>query len=170
MAKRKAKQIKHVGSIEQANMTLMEIADIKRSLAAIESSMNEIIDSAKSEAEIKAAPLQVQLAALEGGLTAYAEGRKAEMFGKKRSLELDFGWIGFRKSSEIKPIPKWTWAKVLGRAKELGLKTAIRIKESINKDELHEWREERLAVIGARRVENDRFWYEIDEEKLAQIN
>lgn len=169
MAK-KNQTIKQVRNVDQANETLAEIAAVKRHIKAIESEMNEIIDKAKSEAEIKAASHQVKLAALEGGLTAYATGAKAELFPQRRSVELDFGRIGFRKSVEIKAIPKWNWAKVMERARELGLMAAIRIKESINKEELHEWPDEKLAAIGARRVENDNFFYEVDEEKLAEVS
>ena len=168
MAK-KNQTIKQVRNIDQANETLAEIAAVKRHIKAIESEMNSTIDAAKAKAEIAAASHQVKLAALEGGLTAYATGSKAELFGSKRSVELDFGRLGFRKSVEIKAIPKWNWQKVMDRARELGLNAAIRVKETINKEELHEWPEDRLAAIGARRVENDNFWYEIDETRIEPV-
>lgn len=167
MAKSKPKNFYPVKDLTAADAALAEIAALKRSTADIETNMNDEIDKIKIEAEAQAAPLQTRLAALENGLLAYAEFKKDELFKDKRSKELDFGSLGYRKSREVKPKPKNTWKMILGRLKELKFKQAIRIKESINKDELHQWPDERLDLIGARRVKKDTFWYEIDEQKIA---
>jgi len=92
---------------------------------------------------------------------------KGRLFVGKRSVDLDYGKLGWRKSTEIKPAAKTTWAMILGRLRELAFGEAIRIKEEVNREVLHEWPEERLELVGARRVEKDTFWYEIDEAKLA---
>lgn len=167
MAKTKPKNFYPIKDLAAANAALAEIASLKRSTADIETNMNDEIDKIKIGSEAKAAPLQTRLMALENGLLAYAEFNKDELFKNKRSKELDFGSLGYRKSREVKPKPKHTWKMILGTLKEMKFKAAIRTKESINKDELHQWPDERLELIGARRVKKDTFWYEIDEQKIA---
>jgi len=167
MARIKPKNLYPVKDLTAANAAMAEIAVIKRSITELESAMNTSIDRIKSEAEVKAAPLQTRLASIEGGLLAFAELNKDELFKAKRSRELDFGSLGYRRSKEIKPQPKRTWKMVLGTIKRLGFKAAVRSKDMVNKEELHTWPDSRLDLIGCRRVEKDSFWYEVDEEKIA---
>ncbi|MDA8138010.1 MAG: host-nuclease inhibitor Gam family protein [Desulfobacteraceae bacterium] len=167
MSRSKPNSIKPINDLCQANDALALIAAGKRTVAAIEAEMNAAIDRLKAEAEAQAAPLQAQIKAIEGGLQAFAEYNRA-LFKEKRSRELDHGAIGFRKSKELKPAPKHTWQMVLGRLKELAFMPAIRIKEEVNKEELATWPDERLELVGVRRVEKDLFWYEISQEKIAE--
>lgn len=166
MARNKPNRIKPIADLEQANAALAEIAELKRRIAAIESGMNEAIDAIKADGEAEAAPLQAQVKSIEGGLQAFAEYNRA-MFKDRRSRELDHGAIGFRKSREIKPASRTTWQMVLGKLKELAFSEAIRTKEEVNKDELSTWPDERLTLVGARRVKKDLFWYEIHQETIA---
>lgn len=167
MARRKPNNLYPVKDLDAANAALARIASIKRSIAEVESKLNENIDLLKAEADVTVAPLQAELAAVENGLLAFAEFSKDEVFAGKRSKELDFGSLGYRRSKEIKPKPKHTWKMVLGFLKRLDFKEAIRTKESVNKEELKKWPDERLDQVGARRVGKDTFWYEIDEQKVT---
>lgn len=167
MARSKPDSIKPISDLSQANAALAEIAEIKRELSAIEVDMNEAIDRLKAQAEAQAAPLQAKIKVLEGGLQAFAEYNKKSLFTDKRSKELDYGTIGYRKSSQIKPKAKTTWEMVLGRLKDLKFLSAIRTRDEVAKEELATWPNERLDLVGARRVEKDQFWYEIDEAKIA---
>ena len=169
MGRIKPKNLFPVKDLAAANAAMAEIAGIKRSIAELERTMNDSIDLIKAEAERVATPLQNRLASIEGGLLAFAEHNKDELFKSKRSRELDFGCLGYRRSKEIKPQPKKTWKMVLGLIKDLKFKAALRVKESVNKEELHTWPDERLEVIGCRRVDKDAFWYEIDQEKIADM-
>jgi len=36
----------------------------------------------------------------------------------------------------------------------------------VNKDELAQWTDEKLALVDARRVEKDTFWYEVAEQEI----
>ncbi|GAU08118.1 host-nuclease inhibitor Gam family protein [Desulfoplanes formicivorans] len=166
MARQKPKNLYPVKDLAAANKALAEIAELKRSIKARESAMNDEIDRLKAETEAAVAPLQAKMASLENGLLAFAEFNKDELFVDKRSKDLDFGCIGYRRSKEIKPMPKKTLAMVLGKLKELGFTEAIRVKESVNKDELSQWSDEKLALVHARRVEKDTFWYEIAEQEI----
>ncbi len=128
--------------------------------------MNDEIDRIKALTEAETAPLITRLNSLENGLMAYAEFNYDTLFAEKKTREYDFGRLGYRISTEIRPQPKTTVAQVLGKVKELGFTQAIRIKESLNKDELHAWPTERLDLVGARRMVKDTFWYEIKEEEI----
>lgn len=164
----KPNQIKPIADLAQVNAALAEIADAKRAIKAIEAEMNAAIDRIKSEGELQAQPLQALIKSIEGGLQAFAEYNKRALFAEKRSKELDFGSIGYRKSSQIKTAPRTTWEMVLGRCRELKFDAAIRVKAEINKEELATWPDERLQMVGARRVEKDQFWYETKAEEISE--
>jgi len=167
MARRKPKKIYPVNTLAEANSALAEIGRLERKITLIKTQLNETIDQAKANADAKAAPLHNRIAEIGAGLTAFGEMNKRSLFKSRRSRELDYGVIGFRKSSSIKPKPKTTWAMVLGRLKEMKFCTAIRTKEEVNKEELAAWPAERLDLVGARRVDADQFWYEVNEERIA---
>ncbi len=166
MARSKPNNLYPVKDLKDANKALAEIGQIKREIGGIEAAMNDEIDRIKADAEAAVAPKASRLASLENGLLAFAEHNKDELFVGKRSRELDFGSLGYRRSKEIKPQAKHTLAMVLGAIKELGFDEAIRIKESVNKDELATWSDERLALVKARRIKKDTFWYELSEQAV----
>lgn len=166
MARQKPKNVFLIRDVEGVNQALAELGEIKRRIDGIETEMNEKIDQAKMEAGALCAPLQARREALESGVLAFAEYNREELFQKKKSLELDFGSIGYRKSTSIKTLAKTTWAMVLGRIKELKFTEAIRTKEDVNREVLQTWPDERLVLVGAKRVEEDTFWIELKEESL----
>jgi len=168
MARSKPNSIKPIADLGQANEALAEIAGIKRQIAAIEADMNAAIDQVKAQSEAQAAPLQARITVIEGGLQAFAEYNKKTLFADKRSRDLDYGVIGYRKSSQIKPKVKHTWEMVLGLLKDMKFGSAIRTKEEVNKEELATWPTERLDLVGARRVDKDAFWYETSQEKITE--
>lgn len=167
MARSKPKNIRPVKNLAEANQALAEIGELKRRITLIETGMNAAIDAARAAAELEASPLQTEIARIEAGLAAFGEFEKGDLFKEKRSYELDFGAIGFRKSSQIKPKARHTWAMVLGLLKEMKFPAAIRTKEEVNKDELATWPAERLDLVGARRVPQDVFWYEVNADRIA---
>lgn len=157
-------------NLEEVDTTLAEIADIERSLGRVEHQMNKHIDRVKADAEKIADPLRRRLATLENALTVYGETRKPELFGKRRSIELAFGTIGFRQSSELKPLSKLTWTDVLFRLQNKGTLGYIRIKKEVNKEALDEIKDGTvLADYGVRRVEKDTFWYETKKEEVKDV-
>lgn len=150
-----------------ADKALAEIAEHERDLAYIEAAMNKAIDKAKTEAEKLAAPIRARLAALDNGLHAFGAHHKVEVVqGKRRSVELTFGTLGFRQSTEVKPMPKTTWTRVLELLKQKGYDQAVRVKEEPDKDVLHTYTDEELAEVSVRRVAKDSFWYEVKAEAV----
>lgn len=151
-----------INSLDQVDDVLCEMAVCNRSLVGITVAMNAAIDAAKADAKAHAAVHTARLKELEESLAAYATYQKPELFKQRKSITRVFGTFGFRKSTEIKPQAKQTWGGILDAIKTLGLMQAVRIKEEVNKETLQEWPDERLEVIGARRVSEDKFWVEVD--------
>lgn len=84
-------------------------------------------------------------------LQAFATENQAELFSKKKSLDMVHGTIGFRTGTpKLKTLKGFTWASALQLVKEF-LPTHIRSTEEIAKDKLLADREdERVAANLAR--------------------
>lgn len=157
-----------VRDLKGAEAALLEIAELDRKVRTEEAIMNATIDQAKARHRAESEPLKERRKELGNALASFAELNKAELFGKKRSLDLGFGVIGFRLAHTLRTLPRVTWEMVLTRLRELGFSQAIRIKEEVNKEELRGWPEERLATVGARLVTADEFYIEINQERLEE--
>jgi len=167
MTRSKPQSIVHtIKDNKQADEVLAELAQISRSIEASEADLNQSIAELKAETEAHCEPKIKRKKALETSLMAYAEYNKNELFKDKRSVELLYGFFGYRKSSVLKPISKTTWAMVMGKLKQLGQTNAIRTKQTVDKDELATWPTERLETIDVKRTEKDTFWYETKKEDL----
>lgn len=165
-SRKKPANLHPVKDLTEANAVLAELGSLKRHVEMINVGLSDQVDQLKAEAEAKAAPLLARMANLENGLLAFAEYNKAEVFEDRRSKELTYGVLGYRKSTEIATKKGHTMAMILGRLKELGFEQGIRISEAVNKDELRTWPDERLDLVGACRKEKDTFWYEVHEEAI----
>ena len=98
------------------NDALREIGELNRVLAEIENRMNDDIAAIKSAAAEDAATYRSRLEALENGVYAFAELKKNDLFDdKRRSVKLDFGIIGYRRSHEIGTSKGFTWKAVYQR-------------------------------------------------------
>jgi len=167
MARVKPK-IETIGSVNQADRVLAEIGELTRQVGAIEADLNAAIDQAKAEAKARSEPLRERLKSLADSLAAFGEYNKGSLFEMKRSLELVFGVIGFRRSTKLKTKSRFTWAKVLEKLKEYAFDKGIRVKEEVDREELRTWPDERLDVVGVVRVEEDEFYFELKEQRLEQ--
>ena len=166
MSRRKPVPDLLVASLKDADKVLEELSELDRRANAIKSFMNEAIDKAKSEAADQMAIVESRKKVLEAALTSYAVLNKSSLFNDKRSLELDFGILSFRRSTKIVTAKRGiTWDKVLERIKELGQIEAIRAKEEVNKDTLANWDDERLESIGAKRKTEDTFGYTLKQQE-----
>lgn len=157
-----------IKNLEQANETLREIAELQRILAVAEAALNGKIDGWKAAARDKAVPLQAKLAELEKAVQVYAEYNRQEIFTERKSVVLSFGSFGFRSSTALKTMSKWTWEKVLTTLKSLGGKGAVRIKEEVNRETLSAWEDDELAAVGVRRETKETFWIEIAEQEIGK--
>jgi len=157
-----------IADLKAAEQALSEIAMIDRNIKGIESNLNEVIDRAKAGAKLKTEPLGIRRKELETALAQFAEHNKAELFQKRKSVELAFGTIGFRLTTSIKTAAKTTWAMILEKVRDYGFSEAIRTKEEVDKEVLRGWSDEKLATVGARRDTKDEFYIEIKAEELEK--
>ncbi len=162
-----------LADLKEADAALAELAGIKRDMASLECVMNESIDAIKAEAKAQSAPLAIRMKDLETALTNFAVARKDDLFPKKKSLELTFGALGFRQSTKLKTLVKWTWKLVLERLQALAadpegtpFREAIRTKVEVDKEAMRDWPEERLATVGVHKVAEDEFFYELKAEAI----
>lgn len=156
-----------VADVPHAKQLMAELAEIGRELAEIDAGMNEVIDLAKANAAGLAAEPAARRKAIETALAAFAVTHKAGFFAKKKSLDLDFGLIGFRMASKLKTATKTTWAQVLENLKSFRFLDAIRTKEEVDKEVLGSWPDERLATVGVTREVTDEFYIEVKQDAVA---
>lgn len=160
-----------VNSLDEADAMLAQIAARKRELSLIELGLKEKVDALKLECASASEPIKQDIEVLEQALVRFGESKKAELFSKKKSVSLNFGILGFRASSAVKPMRKTTWEQVLGflkTAQEQALTSCIRIKQEVDKDALRQLPPEKLAEVGCRLEQSDSFYYELNETELAE--
>ena len=121
-------------------------------------------------------------------LQSYATENQAELFVKKKSLEMAHGTIGFRTGTpKLKTLKGFTWASALQLAKKFLPKTYIRQTEDIAKDKLLADRDmdevevydtptgdprevtmrEAMAVCGIQVVQDETFYVEPKKEETT---
>jgi phage host-nuclease inhibitor protein Gam len=168
MAKRIKPDAYIVRDVDGAREALAQLAELDRELGVLEASMNEVIDQAKLRHETEASPIKARKKELEHALQAFGELNKG-LFEKKRSMELGVGTIGFRLTSAIQTLSKKINLKmVLEKVLELGLREAIRTTEELDKTVLATWPKERLEKVGLKLETKDKFYIEINRERLTE--
>jgi phage host-nuclease inhibitor protein Gam len=156
-----------VADAPQAEAALAEMAELDLTMELHTVEMNEAINAAKASAKAACAPLETRRKELEQALASYAELNKATLFKARKSLDLGFGVLGFRLSTCVKTVSKaTTWEMVLQKLKDFGFAEAIRIQESVDKDVLRTYPDERLATVGVKREVTDVFFIEINKEAV----
>jgi phage host-nuclease inhibitor protein Gam len=136
----------------------------------IDKKVNEAILKAKENGKKDSEKLLTEMVRLEKEVEDFSNFYKNE-FDKTRSKILNFATVGFRKSTKLVTLPKWTWAKVLAKLKEMRYKKFIKTKESVDKDAIKGSGidEDQMAVFGCVIKEDDNFWYEIKKEAVQNI-
>ncbi|HAT50770.1 MAG: host-nuclease inhibitor Gam family protein [Nitrospirae bacterium] len=156
-----------IQNLDDADRVLAEIGDLQRRLEDIETSMNDAIDRHKDEAANLAAPLRDRYKVLSEGLAVFGELQRDNVFAAKRTINLVFGVLGFRKSAEIKAAAGKKLADVLEALKTHKFPEAIKVTEKVNKDAMRDWTDDKLALVHAVREEKDTFWFEVKEEGVS---
>ena len=156
-----------IGSRERAESAMMELAGIRRELRRIDDDMNAAIDRRKEEAREESAPLAAREKNIMDALGTFARMHRDSLFTDKKSLELAYGVMGFRKSSLIAQMRGVTAEMSLERLRSGGFDEGIRTKESLDKEVLRGWPVERLAAVGLERRNKDEFFVELKEETVT---
>lgn len=153
-----------IDNLDQADQALYEVAQFRARIKAAEAAAEERINAVRRAAAETAAPQLARIQELERAILTFAETHRNTVFTKgRKSVELQFGSLGYRKSTKIS-VKKST----LDKLKELGFEDGIRRTEAVNKEAMQEWPDDRLALVDARRQAADTFWYEVKELEILE--
>lgn len=156
-------------SWDDVDQALAIIGDNLRSIEAIEAKMQENIDNEKTAAELQARTFIENNARMERQIKLFAEDHREDMDGKKTKT-LNFGSLGFRKSTKI-TLPK-AGAKLAEMIRQLvdrGMGDCVVQKApTVDKDALRKYPTDDIVAVGGGIKIDDVFWYEPDRERIER--
>ncbi len=162
----KLKRVRLVGpklsSWEQVDQHLLEMGRLDMQIEAVEAHLTEVCNQAKEAASTQGRPLIQRREQLERECKEFVEA-SADQTAPARSLVLQFGTVGMRKSTKlvIKRL-----AETVQRLRQLGMLQYLRIKEEPDKEALRELGDEILEKVGVSRKEDDAFFLEVNRERV----
>jgi phage host-nuclease inhibitor protein Gam len=146
---------------DQAADAVARRAELERAM------LKETADAAVMEASVKSAykermePLEKEAGEIESALLAWAESKKKELFGERKSLDFPAGTIGYRKSTAVTPVDGMNWPDILIRLKAHGFGAAVSVKESVNKAVLSNMEKTDLEKLGVKKEVSERFYVKV---------
>lgn len=156
---------KPITDLNGVDNVLREIAEIDRDLDLIEIDKNEKIDAIKEAAKEEAKLLIAQKDFLGKSLALYTEENKKDLIKDGKTVNLNFGKIGYRQSTSLETKSKVTWAKVLGYLEENNHKDCLTYKATVDKSELAKKEDSFLDKVGVFVKIQDNFFYEVNKEE-----
>lgn len=151
-----------IESLEDVNMALRDIGLAQRELNTIDTDANKSIAEIRTEAAKSGEKLRKRIAETSARIQSYADYNKDDLFKDRKSIELNFGLFGYRKSTRIS-VKKTT----IGLLKKLHLDQYIRVKEEPDKDLMAGLDDESLVQVDAVRKVTDDFFC---EPKTDEVN
>lgn len=163
MAKRSKPQteIKKITSLGEADNVLHRIADLKAHIRKAQADADIAVNAIKENLADTCRPMLDEIESLENSINIYSEYNRSELFGDKKTIELQFGLFGYRQSTSVS-VKKTT----LELLQKHGFDEAISIKPMVNKEVMRTWSTERLALVDATLIVEDKFWIETKENDL----
>lgn len=149
---------------DEINQALKELGDIDRDVTRIEADMNRKINDIKADAERDAAALLERRKRLETNVQEYTESYSDE-FKVSKSKKFMYGSVGFRKATSI---TTRNIKAIIEALKQNKMLDCITVSEKINKEELEKYDDVSLGKIGAKRKVEDKFFYELSEERIEE--
>lgn len=172
MAKRQKKTIISGVSKETAEEAFATYAKAQAEHAKITAEIELKCAQIREKHQEKLSQLQTTMEGSFDTLQAFATENQAELFTKKKSLEMVHGTIGFRTGTpKLKTLKGFTWASALQLVKEF-LPGHIRATEEIAKDKLLADREDEtvaanLSRCGIMVAQDETFFVEPKKEEGA---
>ena len=124
--------------------------------------MNVQIDTIKQAYEEKVQEYKKQIKQKELLIKEFTTDKRDQLDGKTK--DLTFGKVGFRKSTKLQ-LPK-ALDKVIAALRKRGMEDCISVKETVNKDILKQYDEQRILEVGGSLKVEDAFWYETKQAEL----
>jgi len=158
------KQIETISGWQQADDFVKQIGELQLKINQAELEATEKINQSKEMMAKTVEPLQNKIKILSDSLEAFAANH-VEDFGKAQSRKLNFGLLGWRRSTSIsiKESTLELIKKIFGKKAE----TYIRVKEEVNKETLAELNDQQLTSVDAKRKPKEVFFVEPDLPNAA---
>jgi phage host-nuclease inhibitor protein Gam len=151
---------KTLKTLDHCNAALERLGTINRALEEGNRDLEQAIAELRRARLDDAAPLIRERERLEEQLRDYLQDHEGD-FEKKKSVELAFGKMGFRRSEAVELAEGLTMDDVVLLARERGHEDLVRVKtvESIDKRAAAALQDEQLVEIGCqRRVSNSPYF------------
>lgn len=169
MARRRIAQVSALTSWADVDKALREIAEEEIALEDIEAELTRQINGAKAVAQVQAKPHADRVAKLERDIQEFADAHR-EALGSRKTVELDFGRVGYRQSTRITlPRDKAQLAEIIRRLRARKMTDCIAVTETVNKDRLRQYGKDKATAVGAGWRQTDEFWLEAAREKLERL-
>jgi phage host-nuclease inhibitor protein Gam len=165
-----------IRSFNDADQTLLKIADCEQQLQKQEAEMNEQIQKVRDEYESNTYLVRTTKSLLEKELEKFCINNKTE-FVTLKSKELVHGILGFRTSPPKVALlnRKYKWDTVLELLKKVRFgKDFIRSKEEVDKEQIlasyaaKEIDDSKLAAVGIKIDQDEKFFSDIKWEEIPQ--
>ncbi len=157
-------------SFEAVDRSIRRIGQIDSLVRTHEAKFQQIVDKEKERLVSNTSGLMEEKKRLEKDIQDFAEYYMDRFEGKK-SRKLNFGLIGFRKTTKLVTVKGWTWNRVVGKLEELKLFVFLKIHKSVDKEAVKNSgrTEQELKTWGVQIETEDEFFYEVDEAQIAEM-
>ena len=156
-----------IASREEADGALQEIAAAERRVAVTEKVAGETIDRLRTLLVSDTAGARQAIADRVAALEKWAEANKEELFKEPRSIEMNFGTVGFRWTPwKIATLGKLKVETIIAKIRAAKLNELIRTKEEVDKEKAVNYTPEDLARCGLKKTRKDEFFYEVKKEEV----
>lgn len=174
MTKKRAKvKVEDDLTEEQVKQVMAEYAQAQIAIARHEAELEKIIADLRETTAEKIKVFQETVRVNLSKMQAFAERHKAELFDKKRSMELAHGVLGFRKGTpKLKAAKGYTWKSVFELLKvKYPDSEFIKVEKKLSRSALLDKREDDevkalMNEIGVEVVQEDSFFVDLKEEVL----
>lgn len=171
MARKRIESLVELKSWNDVDDSLRRIAELERKIEAANAAMQETIDAAKAETGDQVKPMAGEIKDLERQITLYSDAHREDM-GKAKSKALNYGTVGYRKSTKV-VLPRAA-AKLVEMIRQLKAKgmsdCVVQPPETVSKEALAKYPPNDIFAVGAGLDVNDAFWYEVDKERVEGVS
>lgn len=156
MSKKRDVEMK-ISDLQQAEGAVAEYARLAVKLKGLEVEEADEHLGIKARYEAQRAPAETRMKTLEAALKQFSVMNRTAVFGERQSRELTFGTLEFRRSTKTVQMSGVKAEDTLARVESLGFVEAVNIKKSFRLEAMENWTDERLALVGRRRVQSESF-------------
>lgn len=149
-------------SWDEVNEALKVIRENTIQIKRAEAIMNDGITELKNSYEDKTAPLRDKNTKYEKEIELFTKAHISE-FTDRKTKELTYGKVGFRKVSEI--VARNIKA-IIEACKQHGMDDCIKVSEKLDKEALEKYADSALEAVGAHRKDSEKYFYDLALEEI----